>query len=195
MTPCIAIITPYTLVAIGLKGVLEDMFPSVKVLTFQSLPAFYADRNRPFVHFFVDDSVLLANAGEFDSFKRETIVLCEGTGQAFVEAGFKTIDISLPEKDLVAGILRLHESVHPHTAAMPSHSQQPLVEMLSEREREVLTLMVKGLLNKENADNMNISVTTVIFHRNNICRKFGTRSIGHLAIKAVLAGLVDVNEI
>lgn len=195
MTPSIAIITPNTLMAMGLKGVLEDMFPDVDVLAFPSLQAFYTDCNRPFVHFFVADSILLANAGEFDSLKRETIVLCESAGQAFADSGFKTIDVTLPENNLISSILHLHENGHQHTQFESSHSQQLQFEKLSGREREVLSLMVKGFLNKEIADALNISVSTVIFHRNNICRKFGTRSIGRLTIKAVLAGAVDVNEI
>lgn len=148
MTPSIAIITPNTLMAMGLKGVLEDMSPNVDVLAFPSLRAFYTDCNRPFVHFFVADS-----------------------------------------------ILHLHENGHQHTQLESSHSQHLQFEKLSGREREVLSLMVKGFLNKEIADALNISVSTVIFHRNNICRKFGTRSIGRLTIKAVLAGAIDVNEI
>jgi DNA-binding CsgD family transcriptional regulator len=42
---------------------------------------------------------------------------------------------------------------------------------------------------------LDISITTVIFHRNNICSKLGTRSIGKMTIFAVLAGLVEINEI
>ena len=66
---------------------------------------------------------------------------------------------------------------------------------LSPREQEVLILMVKGLINKEIAQRLNISLTTVIFHRNNICEKLQTRSIGRLTIFAVLSGMIDINDI
>ena len=69
------------------------------------------------------------------------------------------------------------------------------VRKLSEREKEVLRLMVKGLINKEIAKELEISMTTVIFHRNNICEKLQTRSIGKLTIFAVLSGIVDINDI
>ena len=55
--------------------------------------------------------------------------------------------------------------------------------------------MVKGLINKEIAKELNISTTTVIFHRNNICDKLQTRSIGKLTIYAVLSGIVSIKEI
>ena len=66
---------------------------------------------------------------------------------------------------------------------------------LSPREKEVLSLMVKGHINKEIAQQLNISLTTVIFHRNNICEKLQTRSLGKLTIFAVFSGIVDLNEI
>ena len=55
--------------------------------------------------------------------------------------------------------------------------------------------MIKGLINKEIAQELQISTATVIFHRNNICEKLQTRSIGKLTIFAVLSGIIDINEI
>ena len=66
---------------------------------------------------------------------------------------------------------------------------------LSSREKDVLTGIIKGYTNKEISSMLDISITTVIFHRNNICSKLGTRSIGKMTIFAVLAGLVEINEI
>ena len=66
---------------------------------------------------------------------------------------------------------------------------------LSQREKEVLALIVKGHTNKEISNKLDISITTVIFHRNNICTKLQTRSVGKLTIHAVLSGIVEINEI
>ena len=55
--------------------------------------------------------------------------------------------------------------------------------------------MIKGLINKEIAEKLNISVPTAIFHRNNVCDKLQTRSIGKLTVYAVLSGLIDISEI
>ena len=46
---------------------------------------------------------------------------------------------------------------------------------LSAREIEVLVLITKGLINKEIADKLNISLTTVITHRKNIVEKLGIK--------------------
>ena len=68
-------------------------------------------------------------------------------------------------------------------------------EALSEREKEILVGVAKGLLNKEIADLYNISVYTVISHRKNITRKTGIKSVAGLTVYALLNGLIDLNSI
>jgi len=58
-------------------------------------------------------------------------------------------------------------------------------EQLSEREIDVLKLIVKGLANKEIADSLNISIHTVISHRKNISQKTGIKSQSGLTIYAI----------
>ncbi len=48
---------------------------------------------------------------------------------------------------------------------------------LSKRETDVLVAVAKGMMNKEIADQMNISIHTVISHRKNITRKTGIKSV------------------
>ena len=68
-------------------------------------------------------------------------------------------------------------------------------KMLSDREIEVLSLIVQGFINKEIADRLNIGLTTVITHRKNIMEKLGVRSVSALTIYAVMNGYVDINKI
>jgi DNA-binding NarL/FixJ family response regulator len=62
---------------------------------------------------------------------------------------------------------------------------------LSEREREVLVLLAKGLMNKEIADKLCISIHTVISHRKNIVRKTGIKSVAGLTVYALLNNLMQ----
>ena len=55
--------------------------------------------------------------------------------------------------------------------------------------------VAKGLLNKEIADQNNISVYTVISHRKNITRKTGIKSVAGLTVYALLNGLIDINSV
>ena len=68
-------------------------------------------------------------------------------------------------------------------------------EVLSEREKEILVSVARGMLNKEIADKHNISINTVITHRKNITRKTGIKTVAGLTVYAILNNLVDINSI
>jgi regulator of cell morphogenesis and NO signaling len=79
--------------------------------------------------------------------------------------------------------------------ATPEEVQVPKqeeVEALSDRERDVLVEIVKGLSNKEIADSLCISVHTVITHRKNITRKLNIHSTAGLTIYAIVNGLIKI---
>jgi two-component system response regulator NreC len=62
---------------------------------------------------------------------------------------------------------------------------------LSEREKEVLTLIAKGYSNKEIADRLMISVKTVETHKSNVMEKLGLRSRPELVKFAMQKGLLQ----
>lgn len=76
----------------------------------------------------------------------------------------------------------------------PDYRQKTGQEDLSERETDVLKLVVTGLSNKEIAEKLNISTHTVITHRKNISQKTGIKSVSGLTIYAVLKELISVND-
>lgn len=73
-----------------------------------------------------------------------------------------------------------------------SESEQ---EELSDREKEILISVVKGMSNKEIGDYHNISIHTVITHRRNMARKLKIHSTSGLTIYAIINKLVDISEI
>lgn len=195
MNPCIAIIDQNTLSSIALKGVLSDMFPAIEIRAYRDMVQFIRDADRYFVHYFVSEDILFSNMSEFEMLRKQTIVLSKGGNRHFERLGFYVLDICCPEPDIIAGLLRLHAIGHPDRKDVDASKVRYKGEILSAREKEVLRLIVMGYINKEIADMLDISITTVIYHRNNICEKLGTRSIGRLTIFAVLSGLVDINDI
>ena len=62
------------------------------------------------------------------------------------------------------------------------------LERLTARERQVLDLIVAGRLNKQIADDLNISIKTVEAHRANIMTKVGARTMADLMRVALRAG-------
>jgi len=66
---------------------------------------------------------------------------------------------------------------------------------LSNREKEIITCIVKGLTNKEIALELFLSTHTVISHRRNIARKLEIHSTAGLTIYAIVNKLVELDDI
>lgn len=66
---------------------------------------------------------------------------------------------------------------------------------LSDREIEVLRLLVTGNSNKEIADKLFISPHTVITHRKNISQKTGIKSVSGLTIYAVVNSIIELDKL
>ena len=194
MTPCIAIIDRNTLSAIALRSILWETFSNVEIHLYNTMDRFIRDSNRHFIHFFVHSDILFRHIDEFVTLKNQTTVLHEGSGGRFTKEGFNVLDLSLNESELKNRIIQM-QLVSRYDENMDSGRGRSAGNDLSPREQEVLILMVKGLINKEIAQHLNISLTTDIFHRNNICEKLQTRSIGRLTIFAMLSGMIDINDI
>ena len=59
------------------------------------------------------------------------------------------------------------------------------LDQLTQREQEVMKLVVAGKLNKQIADTLNISMKTVEAHRARVMEKMGVRTLAEL-VKAVM---------
>lgn len=78
---------------------------------------------------------------------------------------------------------------HPQS---PRRKQIEKTEELSDREKDVLAQLVRGLSNKEIADVLCISTHTVISHRKNITRKLNIHSTAGLTIYAIVNKLIAI---
>ena len=74
-------------------------------------------------------------------------------------------------------------------------AEKEKLETLSEREKEIIVCITKGMSNKEIADHLFLSVHTVITHRRNISSKLQIRSTAGLIIYAIANKLVCIEEI
>lgn len=214
----IAVVTPNVLMNLGLKSILERIVPIAEVYTFTSIEEMDSSEER-FYHCFISGQLFIEHSAHLLGGGRKPIVLTDSAAPIASLAGVPQLNINQPEEVLVRDILRLHHGAHPdgmhghhapngshtthamptqqHPTQMPPHAMisPRCEELLSTREIEVLTLIVKGLLNKEIADRLNIGLTTVISHRRNIVEKLGMRSVSALTIYAVMRGYVNIDEI
>jgi FixJ family two-component response regulator len=64
-----------------------------------------------------------------------------------------------------------------------------LLETLTPREREILTLVSSGLMNKQIAAELGLAEITVKIHRGHIMKKMGSKSLADLVRKAEMLGI------
>lgn len=193
--PKVAIIDPNTLSALGLKSMLMNVMPIMTVETFGSFAELMANKPESFFHYFVAMNVVLENKLFFSEHRRKTIVLTLSRDTASQLSEFHSLCINVPESELVRSLLLLEQHAHGNGKNLPPMPQVLQQKILSDRELEVLALIVQGYINKEIADKLNIGLTTVITHRKNIMEKLGMKSVSALTIYAVMHGYVDINQI
>lgn len=196
--PEIAIVEPNILTCIGLKTILEKIIPMATIRIFQSFSELMDDTSDMYAHYFISAQIYVEHNAFFLPRKRRTMVLASESPQ-FQLSGVHILNIHESEEKMVKDILRLHQHAHQHgypvKEAAKMKMAEPHQELLSSREIEVLVLITKGLINKEIADKLNISLTTVITHRKNITEKLGIKSVSGLTIYAVMNGYVEADRI
>lgn len=69
------------------------------------------------------------------------------------------------------------------------------LDILSDREKDVIVALVQGMANKEIADKLCISVNTVMTHRRNIARKLDIHSPAGLTVFAIVHNLIDISNV
>lgn len=132
-------------------------------------------------HFKQEDNQKLSSA-LFD------IVMCEKDLTAHFEIESKLL---IPAAEKLED--ELIKEIHLHTKT--GEEEKEPFETLSEREKEIISMVAKGFSNKEIGERLFISTHTVATHRRNINAKLGIHSGAALAIFAVINGLVKIEEI
>ncbi len=193
--PKIAIVDSNTLAMLGLKQILQNVLPIMQVDMFGSFTDLTNANPDSYVHFFAAVAIVLENRAFFSERRMKTIVLTTSTDPNAQLSGFHSLCINVPEEQLVRSILMLEQHAHAHGKNLPSMPKVLQAKILSDREIEVLALIVQGFINKEIADQLNIGLTTVITHRKNIMEKLGMKSVSALTIYAVMHGYVDISKI
>jgi len=195
MRPHIAIVDPNTLSVLGLKQLLQTVIPIVTVDTYGTMAELEANHPEKYIHYFVAMNIVLENRQFFLEHRRKTIVLTLSLEGSSLLSDFHSICINQPESELVRSLLVLQQHAHGGGKNMPPMPAVLQQKILSDREIEVMALIVQGLINKEIADRLNIGLATVVTHRKNIMDKLGMKSVSALTIYAVTHGYVDINKI
>jgi DNA-binding CsgD family transcriptional regulator len=193
----IAIIDSNILACMGLERILEKLIPVAEIVTCESFEELESKDEAEFIHYFVSSRIYFEHTAYFRAKSGRSIVMVGGEMSI---NGVATLNVCQGEAALVRDLLALkrhghHENIplsvgsqgmgHPHTTS----SKETL---LSTRETEVALLLCQGCINKEVADKLNISITTVITHRKNIMEKLGARSLADVIVYCVMNGIYNV---
>ena len=192
----ILLVEPSQIVARGLERVFEDLgeFRVTDILSDLSRSTCARLRQMDADVILVDPSVF-----DIDSRMNARSILSE-----FTDVPVVAVLTSLQDEDSLRqydGVIQLCDTpsnvVLKVRAALESVSESPRSEGedLSQREKEILICVAKGMLNKEIADLYNISIYTVITHRKNITRKTGIKTVAGLTVYALLNNLIDINSV
>ena len=193
--PKIAIIDSNTLSLLGLKQLLLNVLPIMTIDTYGSFAELESNDPEQYFHYFVSMNIVISNRTFFSEHRRKTIVLTLSLNDTSQLSEFHSLCINQPEQQLVRSLLMLEQHAHAEGRNLPPMPRVLQQKILSDREIEVMALIVQGYINKEIADQLNISLSTVITHRKNIMDKLGMKSVSALTIYAVMHGYVDINNI
>jgi DNA-binding NarL/FixJ family response regulator len=108
----------------------------------------------------------------------------------FVEKGASIETLQTAIRTILNGATFFSPAIHAilkRTATAPP----PSVSNLTDRELEILRLVAQGLLNKEIADRLGVSIKTVDNHRTNLMRKLNVHDAVGVTLYAIKAGLVS----
>ena len=134
----------------------------------------------------------------------KVIVLTMHAGQEYVAQALKAgADAYLVKDSAVQDLIAAVDTVVEGRAYFSPAIQQQMADLvrgggqatarvhLTEREREVLTWLARGLSSKQVAGELDISVRTVETHRANLMHKLGAKSMAVLIQAAIREGIID----
>ena len=98
---------------------------------------------------------------------------------------------------LYDGVISIYDNEEAISSLIKSYAspEERNHKELTQREKEIVVGIVKGLSNKEIAKEMSVSVNTVMTHRRNIAAKLQIHSPAGLTIYAIVSKLVKIDEI
>lgn len=196
----IAVVDTSVIIRMGVIGALKRVLGSEASLLEVAHPDDFDNRMASFVPSVVIVSPTFGGVFDADAQRRKSGLFARGCrfvallSAVVPQAAMRGFDACLTifddEDCLLASVQKLSGK-----ASREPEGGEGDGETLSAREKQVVRGVVSGLANKEIADQMNISVYTVLTHRRNISRKLNIHSSIALAIYAISNKLVSVDEV
>ena len=192
----IAIAEPSSMLRIGLEQLLRELPEAEVVFSTDNLNSLNARINA------LHPDVLIVNPLLYDYAKRGTLRAEFDQLPNLRLVGLVTAYLESQHRRQFSGIIELNDdlqrvksTLNQVSNSIQTDNDESDTAPLSDREKDVLICLSKGLKNNEIADQLNISVHTVITHRKNIVRKTGIKSVAALTVYAILNNLIEEKDI
>lgn len=188
----IAILDSNTLTCLGLQQVVSDMLPMADIVVFNSVEELKQNGDG-LAHVFVSSRIYFEHTQFFQEHHKRAIVLVNGD---MAIKDVLTINVCQSVKSLVKDIMALRQRGHAaHAQGIDIIHGNSMPPILSPRETEVAVYLCKGYINKEIADRLQISLSTIVTHRKNIMEKLHARSLADIIIYCVSHGILSIEEL
>lgn len=179
----------------GLSGIIKENSSEYIIVSFYDLESFQSYiRTNEVAIVFVDSGIISSDFKALNSLiksRSETIwiaLVYQYITPSVTEAFHYSVNIHSTSAEILSLIKQVSERSKDKQAPVKT-------EVLSEREIDVLKLLVTGFSGKEIADKLNISINTVISHRKNISNKTGIKSLAGLTIFAVANKIITMSNL
>jgi DNA-binding CsgD family transcriptional regulator len=186
----VIIISSNCLITSGLRCILYDFFSPGNISSFVSFNDYvknYTDIAFDFIFIHSEDYVLYNE--HFFRLRNRVVVLTENDISGITDnSGLSYIDVKMEQSDVIEKLISIFSQRIKNRVSDNS-------EELTHRELDVLKLVAIGAMNKQIADKLSISVSTVISHRKNITRKLGINTVSGLTIYALINGIINSDTI
>lgn len=185
----IAILTPSVIIQKGLTAALTNL-PDVSVSIIELSEFSIAQEIQKKKPAIIIADPLLLNIDDFNLIKSKS-----NEKTRIIAIGNTILPPSLAKE--YDGVISLYDTIDSIRKIIIENisTEDTSTKELTPREKEIVIGIVKGLSNKEIAEDINVSVNTVMTHRRNIAAKLQIHSPAGLTIYAIVSKLVKLEDI
>lgn len=185
----IAILTPSVIIQKGLTAALTNL-PDVSVSIIELSEFSIAQEVQKKKPAIIIADPLLLNIDDFNLIKSKS-----NEKTRIIAIGNTILPPSLAKE--YDGVISLYDTIDSIRKIIIANisTEDTSTKELTPREKEIVIGIVKGLSNKEIAEDINVSVNTVMTHRRNIAAKLQIHSPAGLTIYAIVSKLVKLEDI
>lgn len=177
----VVIVCPYDILRAGLTDIVKRAMPDSAVRCFRSPEEISREEARNTPCFLVWHELVVNKT----AFGRNSTIVTISPLTCLPEG---------EELSVFATVSEVRMVLERAMAATGLAAPKPKTSQLTDREKEIITLVALGQTNREIADKLFISMHTVITHRKNISQKLGIKTIAGITMYAMMQNLIPAED-